>query len=193
MSRFHVLVQSPRRTLAALGTVLAAVGVTVASGATFSAASANPSNTFSSGTLTMVNSKAGAAILTASNMRPGDPATVGTVDIQNSGSLSGDFTLGRATPVDSDTANPMSGKLNVVVTDCGAWPSGGTAANPCGDLDDATKYTGTLAAMPASTALGRFAASEKHTYRFSVALDASADNAYQGDSSTVRFDWTATS
>ena len=67
----------------------------------------------------MGNAKAGAAILTASNMKPGDPASKGTVDIKNTGSLAGAFTLTRGTVVDSDGSNPMSAKLNVVVTDCG--------------------------------------------------------------------------
>ena len=74
MSRTKVLRANPRRALAALATVLVAVGVTVASGASFTAQTANPSNTFTAGTLTMTNSKAGAAILTASNMKPGDAA-----------------------------------------------------------------------------------------------------------------------
>ena len=52
MSRIKVLRANPRRTLAALATLLIAVGITAASGATFSAQSANPGNTFSSGTMT---------------------------------------------------------------------------------------------------------------------------------------------
>ena len=52
MSRIKVLRANPRRTLAALATLLIAVGLTAASGATFSAQSVNPSNTFSSGTMT---------------------------------------------------------------------------------------------------------------------------------------------
>ena len=51
MSRFKVLRANPRRTLAALATLLIAVGVTAASGANFNATSANPSNTFSAGTM----------------------------------------------------------------------------------------------------------------------------------------------
>ena len=98
MSRLTLLVRHPRRTLAALATVLAAVGVTVASGADFTAQSANPANTFSTGTLTMSNSRADAAILTACGLRPGVDATEGTVDIANTGSLSGAFTLARGTP-----------------------------------------------------------------------------------------------
>ena len=35
----------------------------------------NPSNTFTAGTMTMSNSRDNLAILTASNMKPGDPAT----------------------------------------------------------------------------------------------------------------------
>ena len=52
-------------------------------------------------------------------MKPGDPASKGTVDIKNTGSLAGAFTLTRGTVVDSDGSNPMSAKLNVIVTDCG--------------------------------------------------------------------------
>lgn len=189
MSRLHVLARRPKRTLAALSTALVAVGVTVASGADFTAASANPSNTFSTGTLSIDNGNEGAAILTASNMRPGDPATTGTVDIANSGSLSGVFTLTRRAPVDSDGTNPLSGKLNLVVVDCGAFA--GTTAPTCGDGDDVTKYTGTVAGMTGSQALGTFAAGAKHRYKFSVALDSSAGNAYQGGSSSVEFDWNA--
>ena len=55
MSRFKVLRANPRRTLAALATLLVAVGVTAASGANFSATSANTSNTFSAGTMSMNN------------------------------------------------------------------------------------------------------------------------------------------
>ena len=71
MSRFKILAANPRRSLAALATVLVAVGITGASGANFNASSANPTNVFTAGTLTMSNSKANAAILTASNLRPG--------------------------------------------------------------------------------------------------------------------------
>lgn len=189
MSRLHVLARRPKRTLAALSTALVAVGVTVASGADFTAASANPSNTFSTGTLSINNAKEGSAILTASNLRPGDPAATGTVDIANSGSLSGAFTLTRQAPVDSDTTNPLSAKLNLVVVDCGKFV--GATAPTCGDGDDVTEYSGTVAGMTGSQALGTFAAGEKHRYQFSVSLDSSAGNAYQGDSSSVEFDWNA--
>jgi spore coat-associated protein N len=184
MSRFKILAANPRRSLAALATVLIAVGVTGASGASFNATTANPSNTFTAGTLTMTNSKAAAAILTASNMKPGDPATKGTVDIKNTGSLAGAFTLGKGAIVDSDGSNPMSAKLNVVVTDCGTDVD-------CALGTSSVTYTGTLAAMPATIALGSFAGGIEHRYEFAVAFDSSATNAYQGDNSVVPFTWDA--
>jgi spore coat-associated protein N len=193
MSRLAPLTRHPRRTLATLATVLAAVGVTVASGADFTASSANPSNVFTTGTLSMNNSASNSAILTAANLRPGGTPATGTVDIANTGSLSGTFSLTRGTPADSDPTYPLSTKLNVTVTDCGAF-AGGTAPN-CGDGDDTAIYTGTLAQMGttghAIAPLGTVAASAKHRYAFSVGLDSSADNNYAGDSSTATFTWTA--
>jgi spore coat-associated protein N len=187
MSRLRVLAANPRLALGALLTLLLAAGAVVGSGADFTASSANPSNTFASGTLSMVNSKQGTAVLSATNLRPTGSAN-GLVDIENSGSLSGAFTLSRTAPVDSDSSNPMSAKLNLVVVDCGTF----TGATPpaCNDGDEVTKYTGTLAAM-GTTALGTYNAAVKHRYSFTVTLDGSASNAYQGDSSSVQFDFNA--
>jgi spore coat-associated protein N len=192
MSRLQVLAAQPRIALGALLTLLLAAGAVIGSGADFTAASANPSNTFATGTLSMLNSQSGSAVLTASGLRPGNTAS-GTVDIQNSGSLGGAFTLARGAVTNSDPANPLTGKLNLVVDDCGAFS--GSTAPPCGDGDDVTKYSGTVADMgtPGHTvsALGTFASGDKHRYRFSVTLDSSADDAYQGDTADVRFDWNA--
>src|SRR5215218_2328940 len=186
MSRIDVLLAYPKRTLGVLALVLVAVGVAVGSGANFSASSANPSNTFTAGTLTMDNSKDAAAILTASNWKPGDTQT-GTVDIQNTGSLAGAFTLSRSALTDSDNANPMSAKIDLVVKDCGDFSSG----TPTCDAGDPAKYAGTVAAMSSAVALGTFAAGEKHKYEFSVSVNTSAGNAYQGDNSVVPFTWNA--
>jgi hypothetical protein len=187
MSRLHALVDRPKRTLAALATVLVAVGITAASGADFNATSANPNTTFATGTLSIYNS--GSVVFTStSDMRPGDPARVGTVDIGNAGSLSGNFTLTRGTPNDSDGSNPLSGKLNVNVVDCGTFVG---ATPPSCDTGDPVKYTGTLAGMSSAVGLGNWAGGEKHRFEFDVDVDTSAGNAYQGDSSTVQFTWNA--
>ena len=40
-------------------------------------------------------------------------------------------------------------------------------------------------------ALGTYSGGDKHRFRFEAGLDASAGNAYQGDSSSVTFSWDA--
>jgi spore coat-associated protein N len=194
MSRIRVLAANPRLALGALLTLLLAAGAVVGSGADFTASSANPANTFSAGTLSISNSKEGAAVLTATGLRPGGTAATGTVDIQNSGGLSGAFTLSRTAPVDSDGANPLSGKLDLTVVDCGAFA--GATAPTCGDGDDVSKYSGgTISQMGTAghlvSGLGTYAGSEKHRYQFTVQLDGTAGNAYQGDTSSVEFDFDA--
>ena len=189
MSRARVLAANPRLALGALLTVLLAAAAVVGSGADFTASSANPANTFASGTLSILNSNEGTAVLSAGNLRPDGTPAVGTVDIENSGSLSGDFTLSRTAPVDSDGTNPLSGKLNLTVVDCGAWSGG--AAPACGDGDDVVKVSGGTVATMSTTALGNYAADEKRRYRFTVQLDGTAGDAYQGDSSEVEFDFNA--
>jgi spore coat-associated protein N len=185
MTTLTYVARHPGRALVALAALVAAAAVAVGSGAAFTASSANPSNTFAAGTLSILNSKEGLAVLTASNMKPGDSAT-GTVDVKNTGSLSGVFALSRSSIVDSDGSNPLSAKLNLVVKDCGNFSSG----TPTCDVGDPQKYSGTISAM-GSVALGTFAASEEHRYEFAVTFDSSAGNAYQGDSSSVQFDWNA--
>jgi hypothetical protein len=193
MSRLRALTGQPKTALGALVTVLLAATAVAGSGADFTASSANPANTFSAGTLSMANSRAGTAILTTSELRPGEPPQTGVVDIENDGSLSGAFTLSRGAITDSDAANPLSAKLDVAVVDCGLFA--GATAPTCGDGDDAPKYSGTLADMGTAGhevgALGTFAAGAKHRYRFTVALNGSAGDAYQGGSSSVQFDFDA--
>jgi hypothetical protein len=189
MSRLSVLIKRPKSTLAALTAVLAAVGVAVGSGADFTATSANPSNTFASGTLSIDNSKEGVAVFTPSNMRPGGPTQTGVVDIKNTGSLAGTFSLSRTNLTDDATVPAvLSTKINLVVKDCGLWS--GTTAPTC-DAGDPVKYTGTLAAFSSSADLGSYAATDKHRYEFAATLDSSADNAYQGDNASARFQWDA--
>jgi len=193
MSRLRFLAANPRLALGALLTLLLAAAAVVGSGADFTASSANPANTFAAGTLSILNSKEGTAVLSASNLRPGNSQS-GTVDIKNTGALSGAFTLSRTAPVDSDGANPLSSKLNLTIVDCGTFV--GATPPTCGDGDDVSKYSaGTIAQMGTTghlvTALGTYAANEQHRYQFTVQLDTTAGNAYQGDTSSVEFDWNA--
>jgi hypothetical protein len=189
----HALAARPRRTLATLATALAATGVAVGSGADFTSRSANPANAFTAGALTMENSGDAAAIFSPAGMKPGGAPQTGTVDIANDGSLTGTFTLTRdqLESTDGGAENPtaFATKVNLVVTDCGRFD--GATAPACGDAGDAAVYSGTLAAMEAARPLGDYAAGDKHRYQFAAALDGSAGNEYQGDSSSARFVWDA--
>ncbi len=190
MSRMKALWSaSPRKVLVGLFAVLAAAGIAVGSGANFNSSSANPSNVFSAGTLSQSNSKAGAAILTASLLKPGGTAS-GTVDIANTGSVSGAFTLTKSTPVDTPAGSGLSSKLTIVITDTGDPTC--TVSCPA----DTVVYTGSLSGM-GSIPLGTYAAGAKHRYSFVVTFPdggtAGADNAYQGKSTTVDYTFTASS
>ena len=193
MTKMQALAARPRRTMVALATALAAAGVAVGSGADFSSRSANPSNTFTAGTLTADNSRDGAAVFSPSDMRPGGAPQTGAIDIANSGSLPAAFTLTRDRLESTDTGDanpgPFAAKVNLVVTDCGAYD--GASAPACGDAGDDTVYDGTLAAMDGAAGLGDFSGGEKHRYVFAASLDASAGNEYQGDSASARFVWDA--
>lgn len=191
MSRFTSLWKaSPRKVLVAVGCLMAAVALAIGSGANFNSTSANPSNVFSAGTISQSNSKAGAAILTASNIVPGSSA-VGTVNIQNTGSATGTFTMTHTTPVDTPASPGLSKDLIVTVMDLGSP----TCVTGC--PAPVQVYTGTINAMPASIPLGTYAAGATHQYQFTVNFPNSglngSDNAYQGASTTVEYDWASTS
>src|SRR5215208_6938293 len=74
VNRLSTLAAHPRRTLGALAVVLAAVGITVGSGASFTASAANPGNAFSTGTLVIANSPS-TALLSVTGMKPGDTSS----------------------------------------------------------------------------------------------------------------------
>jgi spore coat-associated protein N len=191
MTRFKALWRaSPRKVLLAFGGLLVAAALAVGSGANFNSTSANPSNVFTAGTISHSNSKGNAAILTAANMIPGGTST-GTVDIKNTGSASGTFTLAHTGAVDTPASPGLSKKLNVTVSDLGD-PSCVTSCPAAVQL-----YTGTMFAMPATIALGTYVAGATHRYQFTVNFPdggtGGVDNAYQSASTTVEYDWSSTS
>ncbi len=190
MSRTKVLRANPRRLLAALATILVAVGVTVASGASFNAQTANATNTFTAGSMSMYNSKAPGAILSASGMKPGDASTnaTGTVVIKNTGTLKGDFSLSRSSLTDTPASPAISTQINLSITDCGAdQVCGGTTTA----ADDVSKFNNTLSSMSSSIALGNWAANEQHTYQFVASLPLATPDTYQSASATAAFQWDA--
>ena len=182
MTRLHALVAHPRRTLGALAVVLAAIGITVGSGASFTASAANPGNVFTTGTLAIGNTP-GTALLTAGSLKPGDTAT-GTVDITNTGSLAGDFALKTA---NSTGYAALLAQMDLVVLDCGAW----TTTAPNCSTGTTTVYTGKVSAL-ANATLGNYAGGIKHRYKFTTTLPSSTDDTFQGKTASVDFTWAAT-
>lgn len=184
----------PKRALGAIALGLCAVGVAVGSGADFSASSANPDNTFSAGSLTIDNSREGSAVLNVANLKPGGTPETGTVDIRNSGTLPGDFTLAAdlitSNHNGADGSAPYTAKLWVSVRDCGAFADG--AAPACGDPGETVVFRSSLLGLLEPVPVGRFKPDERHRFQFSTWLDQSANNSYQGDVGRARFMWRAT-
>jgi hypothetical protein len=130
----------------------------------------------------VANDLEGSAILHADALAPGE-TTSGEVTIRNAGDAPGAFTLSptAATDAGAPPAGPLSGVLDLTVTDI----SGATPA---------TVFDGKLGAL-SRLALGTFPAGASHRYRFELTypagIPAEIDNAYQGASTSVQFDWDA--
>ncbi len=185
-SRFSVLAARPRHTLGALAVVLAAVGVAVGSGANFTAQVASATNTFSSGTLS-IGGNGGTAVFNVSNLKPGDVKT-GFADIQNTGSVSGTFSLGASNLVDPDG---LLDQLDLDVVDCGT-PSGPVPL--C--TGNSPVANGKVSGLTFGNSLGVWAPGETHRYKFTVTFPdqgPAIDNTFQGKSGSIKFVWNAAS
>jgi len=191
MQRISALWQaSPAKLLGALFAVTLAAMMAVASGASFTSTSANAGHIATAGVLSNSNSKAPGFILDVDALAPGDSQD-GTVDITNTGDVSGVFTLSKDNLVDSDGDNPLSEKLDLVVEDIGT-PT--TPAAP------AVKFSGKLGDMD-ERAMGTLAGGAARRYRFTVTFPdggvptgpTTGDNAYKGDSVEVDYHWESVS
>jgi spore coat-associated protein N len=120
------------------------------------------------------------AVLTAQDLKPGDARTA-EITVRNAGDTGGSFALTEDERVDSPTgAGPLSGVLDLTIEDL-------TAGR--------IVFAGKLGALD-TVALGDFAESEAHRFRFTVSFpggrSAALDDPYQGASASVRFVWSAT-
>ncbi len=170
----HYLSRNPKRALAALLTALVAVVAAVGSGADFSSHSANPANTFASGSLLQSNSKSGVAIVTGSNLKPGDVRS-GEVTITNTGSLAGTFKLAESQASNGFGAGDMTLKIDDVT-----------------GQKTVSVYSGDVGKVPAEgIVLGSYAAGEAHTYRFTATFSKEAPNSDQGKVAKADYEWDA--
>jgi spore coat-associated protein N len=158
--------------LAALA--IAAHGV-LFSGANLATQTSSPVLT-ASGILTMANPNAGAAILSASGMKPGQTRS-GTLSISNDGTVGGSYQLSASGLVDTPSSPSLSSTLNLSVDDI----TGATT----------NLYSGTLAGF-SQASLGSFTAGQSRTYRFTLSWPSSSTNpGLQGAQTSVTFNWKA--
>lgn len=170
----HYLARNPKRAIVALLTALVAAVAAIGSGADFSSHSANPANTFSSGTLLQSNSKNGVAVVTGSNLKPGDVRS-GEVTITNTGSLAGTFKLSESNASNGFGAGSMSLKIDDV--------TGQKSVNV---------YSGDIGKFPAEGInLGSYPAGEARTYRFTATFNKEAPNSDQGKVAKADYEWDA--
>jgi hypothetical protein len=129
-----------------------------------------------SGILKMANPNAGAAILSASGLKPGDTRS-GTLSISNNGTVGGGYQLSASGLSDTPSSPALSQTLNLTVDDITGTPT--------------NLYSGTLAGF-SQTSLGSFTAGQSRTYRFQLSWPSGSTNpALQGAQTSVTFNWKA--
>jgi spore coat-associated protein N len=142
--------------------------------ARFAVASSNPGAVFSSGTMTLVNSRDGSAVISATGLAPG-ASVIGTLTLTSQGDLGADVTLTNTAITDQPAAATLSTALTLKIEN-----TTGTAV---------TLYNSTMSAFT-SVSLGRFDPEETRTYRFTLTFPtANAISSRQGSSTsmTIRF------
>jgi hypothetical protein len=204
MKRMKVLFGQRRvMVLVTLTILVLAAAALAASSASFTATSANPGNVFTSGALTIGNyqadgttNNAGNAIvsLSATNPRPGGPATSGTAVIENTGSVSGVFSLNGAVNAGGGTTG-----YPVTYDPFAAWLRLTVVEDPTGANRTIVNDLPLSTAFPTAINLTQglaWAPTAAHTYVFSVRFPDGADtivNDFMNRSATFDFTWRAVS
>lgn len=184
---------------------LGVVGSLVGMGtfASFTATASNPSNTFTTGTLTLDtlnasgNSVGGASFMSLSSLKPGDTKSE-FLTIKNTGSLPiASYTLATSASTSSLLDTDTTNGLKLTITRCSvAWD--GTATSPtCADglggLGGGTTETNFNAVPIVKGASGigtaNLAPNGSNFYHIRVSLPSGADNTFQGKTSTILFTW----
>ena len=175
-----------------LGLLASGAIVLTASQAAFSDSTSNSANSFSTGNVDLVDDDSGSAMFSVTDMAPGQSVTKCIV-VTYQGSIADPNAVKLYSGGLTDSGT-LADHLNLTVEE----GSGGTFADCTGFVPSGTIESGTLAQFatdhtnygngagswnPATTPVSR-------TYRFTVALSATAPNAQQGQSVTnLVFTW----
>ncbi|NRQ48503.1 TasA family protein [Aeromicrobium stalagmiti] len=160
-----------KKILLPLATLLGAGAIAIGSGATFTSTTANTISSVTSGTLNHTNSKSDKAILSLTDIKPGDTVN-GALTITNTGSLAADFSL-----TETSSTNGFSDNyLTLTITN---------------NTTGASVYSGTFGGLVdgAKTALGSVAPGVANNFTFSVHLADEAPNSQQGKTATAAYQW----
>ena len=176
VERFGWILRHTRILLLALALLIISLVVAAYSFGLFPSSTANPENTFTSGTMTQVSDSDDEAVLTADGMVPGSSAT-GKVTIRNAGDASGQFVLLAQDLTDKPGPNGghLSEVLRLVITQ---------------DAEPRNVYDGPLGEFDRAQ-LGTWDPEEERTFTFEVTLG-DVGNEYQRSVASVTFVWDAT-
>lgn len=167
-------------TILALGAATASV--IFGSMAAWTAQTSNPTNSVSTGTLTLATDKPAASVFAATNVTPGDSGSE-TVTVRNTSSVGLDLTLTQSA-VSQDAGTALQFQIHDG-TNC-VYPAAVGACVAFGAWDG----TATLAALGQGTlAASNAGTSDERTYTVGWKLDASSPNADQGTSNSFTLQW----
>ena len=174
----------------AVGLLVMSLLVVTGSRAAFTANTANGSNTFTAGTVTLSDDDSGSVMFNLSDMKPGDTATK-CVNVTYTGSLAADINLygtvggtGLATYLDT-TVDIGTGATGGASTDCTGFTLGSNLHN------DTLEAFGTTHTDYASGAGGFTGATNPSTRSYRVTVTLQDNNLAQGKSASVAFTWEA--
>jgi hypothetical protein len=175
-----------------VGLLLSVLMVCSGSRAAFVAATANPGNVFSAGTVTLTDDDSGTALLTATGLEPGG-AVQNCIQVSYGGSVPAAVKVYIAPGGLAGTGLGTYLKLKI------EEGAGGGFGSCTGFVADSTDYTGTVAAFAAAstsaaTGVGAFApsgAGASQVYRVTATL--ADDDAARGLTAQLAFTWTAVS
>jgi hypothetical protein len=157
-----------------------ALVVATASFGLFTTSEASAGNVAATGNLEI--SGGDKVIFNETGMVPGD-SVAGTVTIENTGDVDGDFRLDAGAPQDTPASPALSGALRLRIDELDSI--GGSVTR--------TPYpTGPFASQPDNLDLGEWTPGTKKHYRFTVSLPSSAGNELESARTEVTYTWSAT-
>ncbi len=167
-----------RPLLATVAVIAAAAAMIIGGFAAFTASTSNTGNSFAAGTLTFSDNDGGTALITVSNLKPGDFMTRQIV-VTNDGSLDANVA---ATLVTSGDLAPV---LDVTVEEGVNEPFGAGTLASAGTLNASYDET--------NGTPNPWLAGASKTYDIVYTVQSGAGNTYQGDTATAALTFNATS